>query len=127
MVEIVRQSLGVLFTAIAVSIVVSFSWFVFEVRREQMRPSVKVALALVMFFSGLICSQFYTLLVMRYEPDATTLTPFFPLAVLAVIGALGGGAYAAWVIRPRQVPVRIWLLGTLLSALALALARVYLL
>lgn len=121
-----RLTLQIVTTAIFVSNVVSLAWFLYEVRNQAMPRGKQAALALTSFFIGLLMSQLYMVLVTSWVGDggdADQLSPFWPVAVLAVLGILGGGAWLAWLFRPHGVPVYIWALSVTLLGLALGAAR----
>lgn len=106
-----REALSYIFTVINVVNIASLIWFLVEFRSSKFRSSgAQAALALALFFAGLSLSQVY----MIAGPS------FWPVFLLAAVCALGGGAWLAWLFRPRQVPMWIWAASVATFALALA-------
>lgn len=121
-----RLTIQILTTVIFVSNVVSLLWFLVETRREAMPRGKQAAFSLTAFFMGLLMSQLYMILVTQWVEHGggqDQMSPYWPIAVLAVVGILGGGAWLAWLFRPQRVPVHIWALSAALLGLALGAAR----
>lgn len=122
-----RLILQIVTTVIFVANVVSLAWFLIEIRNVPLRAGKLAAAALALFFAGLLLSQAYMVLVNQWADEGgdpeSLLTPFWPLAVLSIVGVMGGGAWLAWLFRPRRVPTWLWALSATLLGLALGAAR----
>lgn len=119
-----RDALSYVFTVINVVNIASLVWFLVEIRTNHFKSGgMQVAAALMLFFTGLMVAQVYSFAAMQYTSDGGTpgqLTPWWPLFVVAVVCALGGGAWLAWLFRPRRVPLWVWVASVATFGVALA-------
>lgn len=118
------------FTLLAVWVVISLAWYLVEDRGPN-RPkgATQLAVATISFYSALLVSQLYTLFNMRWVMEGhgkvDDMSPYWPLAAVAAIGAFSGVAWKVWLYRPRA-PTWLWFCVIVLSGVIVVAGRLLL-
>lgn len=119
----VRELISIVWTAINVGLVVDLAWFLVESRHDADRKSAGAALSLMATFAGSALAQVYAIVITKYVGTTGDASPYLPIAVLAVVAALVGGACAVWIFRPRRARGYLWVVAVLAAAVGTAVVR----